>query len=124
MKEQKPETAHSLFLECFRAGDLDGMMALYEDDATFVTGPGETVRGKAAIREALQGFIALGGDITLTTRYAVQQGDLALLSNEWHISGTGADGKPIDQRGQTTEVVRRQPDGSWRYIIDHPFGGQ
>jgi hypothetical protein len=22
----------------------------------------------------------------------------------------------------TTEVVRRQPDGSWLYIIDHPFG--
>lgn len=124
MTEQKPETAHSLFLERFRAGDIDGIMALYEDDAVFVTGPGETVRGKAAIREALQGFLAMGGEMSLTTRYAVQHGDLALLSNEWHISGTGADGKPVDARGQTTEVVRRQADGSWHYVIDHPLGGQ
>jgi hypothetical protein len=25
--------------------------------------------------------------------------------------------------GTTAEVVRRQADGTWRYLIDNPFGG-
>jgi hypothetical protein len=26
------------------------------------------------------------------------------------------------QRGATAEVLRRQPDGSWKFIIDNPDG--
>jgi len=25
---------------------------------------------------------------------------------------------------ETAEVARRQADGSWRYVIDHPFGAE
>ena len=31
-----------------------------------------------------------------------------------------ADGKPIQITGKNAEVVQRQPDGTWRFIIDHP----
>lgn len=34
-----------------------------------------------------------------------------------------ADGSPIQLQGHTSEIVRRQSDGSWLYIVDHPFGG-
>ena len=124
MATLKPESAHSEFLKYFRARDLDGMVALYENDATFVNADGSTVSGKSAVREALAGFLAIGGTLTLETRYAARTGDIALLSNAWHLGGTGADGKPLDMGGQTTEVVRLQPDGRWLYIIDHPWGGQ
>jgi hypothetical protein len=33
-----------------------------------------------------------------------------------------ADGAPVTLAGQTADVVRRQPDGAWRYVIDAPFG--
>jgi ketosteroid isomerase-like protein len=23
---------------------------------------------------------------------------------------------------ESTDVARRQPDGSWKFVIDHPFG--
>jgi uncharacterized protein (TIGR02246 family) len=124
MAERKPESAHQEFLERFRARDLDGLVALYEDGATMVAADGSTQSGKAVVREGLQGFLALGGQFTLETRYAARTGDVALLSARWRLSGTGADGKPLDMGGQTTEVVRRQPDGRWLYIIDHPWGGQ
>ena len=43
---------------------------------------------------------------------------------DFHLTdGTDADGNPVDLRGSTAEVVRRQPDGTWKYAIDHPFGG-
>jgi hypothetical protein len=25
--------------------------------------------------------------------------------------------------GKAREIVRRQPDGSWRFVIDDPYGG-
>jgi len=27
----------------------------------------------------------------------------------------------VDLGGNTTEVIRRQYDGTWRYVIDDPF---
>ncbi|MGE3771919.1 MAG: SgcJ/EcaC family oxidoreductase [Gammaproteobacteria bacterium] len=121
---QPPESAHRLFEERFNAGDLDGMLALYEGDATFVRGPGDYVNSRAALAEGLRGFLATKGSIKLETRYAVQHGELALLSNEWTLTGTDADGKPFTMSGRTVEVVRRQADGRWLYVIDHPWGAQ
>lgn len=119
-----PESAHRLFEDCFNAGDLDGMLALYEDDSTFVRGEKDYVRGRAALREGLQAFLDTKGRIRLVTRYAVPHGDLALLSNEWTLTGTGADGQPFTLTGRTVEVVRQQADGRWLYVIDHPWGAQ
>lgn len=112
-----PEDVHTQFRDRFRARDLDGLLALYEDEGAFMMAPGQIQRGKSAIREALTGFLSLDGDFELETRYVVQNGDIALLSIAWHIVGT-------DMRGQSAEVARRQPDGRWLYMLNHPFGGQ
>lgn len=124
MDTSKPESAHRLFEDRFNAGDLAGMLALYEEPATFVRGPDEHVSSREALRASLEGFLATKGRISLETRYAVQCGELALLSNEWHLRGTGPDGKALEMSGRTVEVVRRQPDGRWLYVIDHPWGAQ
>jgi uncharacterized protein (TIGR02246 family) len=113
-----PSDLHRLVQDAFNAGDADALVALYEPDAAMATPEGEFVRGHDAIREQWQGFIALGGTITLITRHAVEVGDLALLRNDWHFV---ADGMEFSSR--TAEVARRQADGSWRYVIDHPYGG-
>ena len=60
------------------------------------------------------------GDLTVE----VLVDDIALLSNEYTLEGTGEDGKPFTLTGKTSEVVRRQPDGRWLYIIDHPSGAE
>jgi uncharacterized protein (TIGR02246 family) len=122
MAGNTPEDVHRLFATAFNAGDLAALMALYESDARLAPQPGQVVVGHEAIRNALQGFLALQGQIHLETRYAIEAGDLALLRAKWHLTGTGPDGTPIEMQGNSTEVVRRQGDGSWRYIIDHPFG--
>ncbi len=124
MDEFKPESAHDNFLRCFRAGDLEGLVALYESDATMVLADGTTHAGQAAIRAALGGFLAVGRNLELKTRYAARNGDLALLSNEWRLQGFDADGKALELSGRTAEVVRRHTDGRWRYVVDHPWGGQ
>ena len=82
----------------------------------------EPIKGTTAIRSALEQFLALKGKVELETKHVVQHGDIALLRSAWRLKGTGPDGKPIEMRHGSAEVVRRQSDGSWRYVIDHPFG--
>jgi hypothetical protein len=52
------------------------------------------------------------------SRYTIEAGDLAILSNEWTL-------KTGDQTmsAVTAEVAARQPEGGWLYIIDHPWAG-
>jgi ketosteroid isomerase-like protein len=42
--------------------------------------------------------------------------------SRWTLTGSRQDGSPLEMTGQTSDVVRRQADGSWRLAIDNPFG--
>jgi ketosteroid isomerase-like protein len=109
---------HQQVQKCFNDGDVTGLVALYEPDARMMRDDGSVAVGEQEIREIWSGFVALGGNITMVTRYAVEVEDVALLSNSWTFQGAG-----MTFSAATAEVARRQPDGSWRYVIDNPFGG-
>ena len=111
----EPESIHRKFEAAFNAGDLDGLLALYEPDAVLIVEPGVVIDSMEGISGALQWFLSLGGQITLDT-------DLAYLANRWTLTGTGEDGEPFEMGSLTSEVAKRQPDGSWRYIIDNAIG--
>jgi uncharacterized protein (TIGR02246 family) len=96
--------------------DLEGLMALYADDARMVTMEGAVAEGLDAIRGQWAGVLAMDGRMTVESRFAIEMGDLALLSNTWTFSAGDE-----QMSGTTSEVARRQPDGSWLYIIDHPY---
>jgi uncharacterized protein (TIGR02246 family) len=119
-----PEQIHRLFEEAFNAGDIDGLMELYEPDAALIAQPGSLANGIEQARAALQGFLALKGRIALDTKLVVTVGELAYLSNTWSLTGTGPDGNPVVLGATTAEVARRQADGSWRYVIDNAWGDQ
>jgi uncharacterized protein (TIGR02246 family) len=116
-----PEQIHPLFTEAFNRRDADALLACYEPDAVFVPEAGQEVRGRAQLRDALQGFLSLDGDLVIETTGVVRLGDLALMAGKWSIKGTGSDGDAVEQGGNTIEVARRQPDGSWLYAIDVPW---
>jgi uncharacterized protein (TIGR02246 family) len=124
MPATTPEQVHQVFEDTFNAGDIDGLMELYESNAALIAQPGSVANGSEQIQAALQGFLALKGHITLDTRLVVTVGDLAYLSNTWSLSGTGPDGNPVVLGATTAEVARRQADGTWRYVIDNAWGDQ
>ena len=115
MPAHKPEEIHALFLDAFNRGDVEALVALYEPSAILVTGGGNVI-GHEAIREAYQRMLAGGAHMELETRAVIESGEgLAVLHASWtyHRAGKATP-------GLSTEVVRRQPDGSWRFIIDEP----
>lgn len=86
--------------------------------------PGRVVSGTKAVREALGGFLAMKPRMTLDVKKLAETAGSALTTSKWVPEGTGPDGKPLRTQGQSAEVARRQPDGTWLFVIDNPFGLQ
>jgi uncharacterized protein (TIGR02246 family) len=123
MQAHTPEEVHQLFAKFYNAGDLDGLLSIYEPDATFLPQPGQPpVTGTAAISEALKGFLALKGQFKFESTKLIPANDVALLFSKWTLKGTDPKGNPVELSGQTSDVVRRQAYGNWLILIDNPFG--
>lgn len=125
MPARNPEECDSLLLEALTQGDLEAAVGLYESNASFVQESGQVAVGRAAIREILRAYIVLKAKFTVRAR-SVQSGDgsLALTGLKWSAIGTDPEGKPITLSGNSTEVVRRQSDGTWLFVIDNPRGAE
>jgi ketosteroid isomerase-like protein len=55
-----------------------------------------------------------------TTRKIYVAGDVTLTSAGWKGDFTAADGTIQVRIGTTAELCRRQPDGTWKMVIDDP----
>ena len=97
-------------------GDVDGLVGLYEPDARMVREDGSVAVGLDEIRELYRELVAYGGRIRVETRSVVEAADIALLSNRWSFVVDD-----VTLPAVSAEVARRQPDGTWRYTIDHPY---
>jgi uncharacterized protein (TIGR02246 family) len=109
------------FAAAVNSGDVENLLALYEPDALLAAQPGERARGADEIRVALEGLLALGGTMESRNVYCMQVEDIALLQGEWRLVTTMPDATPLELTSRTAEIVRRQPDGSWLYVVDHAF---
>jgi len=117
-----PEATIERFSELLAEGNLDAMMELYEPDAAFAPQPGETVNGHDEIRTALESFLAVKPRMEGTIEKVLEAGDTALVANGWRLSGTAPDGSPVRMAATSADVLRRRGDGSWRIVIDDPWG--
>ncbi|HQU50596.1 MAG TPA: SgcJ/EcaC family oxidoreductase [Casimicrobiaceae bacterium] len=122
MSARTPEDLHPLFARHFAAADMAGLLSLYEPDAVLLPQPGAVARGHAAIRDALNAFLAMKGTFAIASSKTVHAGDIALAYVKWTLDAKGPDGAPIHLEGETSDVLRRQADGRWLIVIDSPFG--
>jgi len=53
----------------------------------------------------------------------VEADDVAFFTLKWDIRGTSPEGEAIHVSSYDGNVVKRQPDGSWKTVIDNPFHG-
>jgi uncharacterized protein (TIGR02246 family) len=121
MKAMHPEDLHRLFTEAALRKDLDAMMELYEPEPVSADLEGNALRGTAAIREFLQGFLAVADDMEGRTVKVFATEDLALMSNRWKAAIKTPDGEKVVISSHSAEVARKQPDGSWLFVVDCPL---
>ena len=124
MPAHKPEECDLLVIKAIEEGDIEGAMALYEPDATFVVSPDELVTGLDAIRAVVQNFIAAEATFSVDGVTVVPSGDgsVAVLRAKGTATSTGPDGARATAPFHSIEVVRRQSDGTWKFMIDDPGG--
>jgi ketosteroid isomerase-like protein len=117
-----PEQVLESIVDGINTGNLDSLMPLYEAGAAFAAQPGILAHGLRGVRESLSAFIGMKGTLDLKVTRVLEAGDLALVAGVWSFTGTGPDGEPVNLTAHNADVLRRQSDGSWRFVIDNPWG--
>ena len=109
MAAAEPNDLGRYFIERANAGDVDGLVALYEPDAVLAFPPGHLATGHAEIRAVYEQFVAAAPVLSPARQHpALVSGDLALTS------------ATLTTGEVTVEIARRQPDGSWLWVVDQP----
>jgi uncharacterized protein (TIGR02246 family) len=120
MAGQTPDETMDQLVTAVNARDLEGALALYHPEGTFVPERGRLAIGIEAIRAAWTELFK--SKPTLTIRHETVESDgLALYSTKWTLSVTGPDGSPVNMAGKGGVVLRRQPDGQWLIAIENPW---
>ena len=122
MSTATPEQVLESIVTGIHSGNLDSLLPLYESEAAFASEPGSLAHGEPGISEALAGFISMKGRLDLDVSRVLEVDDLALVTGVWTFNGTGPDGEPVRLAARNADVLRRQSDGTWRFVIDNPWG--
>jgi len=122
MATDTPQQVLNAIVVGINSGNIEALMSLYEPDAGFAQQPGTMVHGPTGVRDSLAAFIAMKGTLDIKVTRVLEAGGLALVAGVWSFTGTGPDGKPVTLAGRNADVLRRQTDGSWRFVIDNPWG--
>lgn len=119
-----PEACDRILLTALENADLETTVSLYEPSATLFRKSGATMTGHDEIRASNAALIAIKPKFTIAFIKTTLSGDQTIATTRMKASliGTAADGSEIHGDIHTLEVLRKQSDGSWRYIIDDPYG--
>jgi uncharacterized protein (TIGR02246 family) len=109
------------FVTAANAGDAAGLAALYLADASLMPPNAAIVQGHDGIEKFWGGFTnAFGINITLAAEEVEGHGDLAYSRGSYtlDLAPKAKGAAPVHDEGKFLEILRRQPDGTWRYAVD------
>ena len=119
-----PDDAHMLFSSALKEKNVEQLCALYADDAVMVLKDGTMeVQGKYRIRRVFEWMTDSVESLTLEKVYKVESEDTVLFRSKYRSVFTTDDGEKVDRMCSGIEVLKRQPDGNWLFIIHHQDGG-
>jgi ketosteroid isomerase-like protein len=118
----EPEGVIPALVERFNSGKVSAMMELHDPQSVFVENDGRTITDRAELAARLERDLKLGLPLKANVRHVFVADDIAQIVVDWSIDGTGSDGEQVSLKGSACDIVRRGPDGRWRYIIDNNQG--
>jgi len=117
---KRAEDAHATLAAAFNTGDVATVMSMYDVTGIIVPEPGKPVSDKEKFEEAIKAILSIKGKMEIKTVYCLQTGNVAVGRSEWNIS----DGNEVKISAKGIEVMKQQPDGTWKIVIDHAFGAE
>lgn len=112
------EKLYDAWQERFNAADMEGMVDLYVSDVSYINPQGKEMFGRSGVRADFAEAFALKSQVDLHDRKHIIYRDTVLTTNHWTLTLNGADGARQTLTGGGIEVLRKQADGGWRFIID------
>jgi uncharacterized protein (TIGR02246 family) len=109
------------WLAAAQARDLERILPFWADDATIIPSAEPAITGKAAIRQYVAGaFGSPGFSISWQTDKieVSSSGDLAYSTGTNQITFNNTEGKTVVANNRAVVVWKKQPDGSWKCIVD------
>lgn len=91
------------------AGDVEGIAALYAEDARVMPPNLETMTGKDAVRAAFGAMIEAGQSVELTAVEHRSGGDIAYVVGNYRLK----QGDAVVDHGKYIETWQRKADGEW-----------
>jgi uncharacterized protein (TIGR02246 family) len=120
---QNPAEVYATYLKAFNAGNVDATVACYEPAACFMSRSGRAAYGEAELREVFRLTFSNKPQMKFHVRKVIPAGEnLALVVVEWRSKAISAEGEVRLWSGMATDIVRRQPDGEWKIVLDNPYG--
>jgi ketosteroid isomerase-like protein len=117
-----PTAFPKAFETALNTGDLQRIVALYDEEAVLRVQSNETHSGSAAVRAEMQQLILAKAHITNALRHTFRSGDIALIIVDYVLRLTAPDGSAVSLTGTATNVIRNRPKNGWRMIIANPQG--
>ncbi|HEY8894775.1 MAG TPA: DUF4440 domain-containing protein [Niastella sp.] len=114
----RAQDAHATLAAAFNTGNVDTVLSMYDFNGIIVPEPGKPVSGREKFEEAIRAILSIKGKMEIKTVYCLQTGNLAVGRSEWNIT----DGHEVKISSKGIEVMKEQPDGTWKIVIDHAFG--
>ena len=114
----RAQDAHATLAAAFNTGDVATVLSMYDFNGIIVPEPGKPVSGREKFEEAIKAILSIKGKMEIRTVYCLQTGNLAVGRSEWNIT----DGQEVKISSRGIEVMKEQPDGTWKIVIDHAFG--
>lgn len=120
MSFNHPNEIHDVFARAYASSDVDALLDLYETGAVQLQQDGGTLQGREHLRGVLEALLAAGVELSGEQRLTLIADDISLTSTRYEVKSEGPDGERVTTAVVTAEVSRRQPDGTWRVVIDAP----
>ncbi|MGM5632083.1 DUF4440 domain-containing protein [Apibacter raozihei] len=117
-----PDQMNQCFADAYNSGDVNRINALFEKEAKIVKYNGDIISGFEKMNEEHLNLLKLGGKMTSVNKYCIEAEDIAMLRADWKIETKNEKSEDITITGSSVELIRRQKDGTWLYIVDNPFG--
>jgi len=117
-----PEHAVEMVDDAFNRGDLEAVLAFYEAAAVVVTEPGKSARGTDELRVFFGRVMQSGVSAKQLKTHVIEAEGIALFLSRWTLKSASGETAEGARTFIATTVLRKQPDGTWKALIDNSLG--
>lgn len=122
MVADSPQHAVEMVDHAFNRGDIEAVLNFYETAAVVVTEPGKLARGKDELRSFFERVMHSGASAKQLKTHIIEADGVALFLSRWTFKAANANPDEEAHTLVATTVLRKQPDGTWKALIDNSFG--